>query len=1158
MNETGVMHRGTFAILLTIMLLLAGYEEVRCGDAPSAVQGSYGSAQTGRYAEASVLASGDWVKVRVSETGMHKVTYEQMVDMGIANPMNVRVYGYGGGVLEEDFEKRYVDDLPVVPTVMVMGADGVFGKGDYIVFYAQGPVSWQYNTARKAMEHKNNPYSLYGYYFITSSRGAAEAMPYKSRPAATEEEVIEVYDYRYLHETDRVNVLSSGKVFFNEEFTLTKPTHTFDVSVPDMVAGEEAQVRIHAAHQASSTERIAVSINGVAAGTVNMAGLSGNNEMEDATVTIPFTPQSGDIRLSMTYSTTKQTAHLDYFAISAKRRLRKEAAAPLAFRYTDKIGSGSGYCTYKISGTSESTVVWDVTDLDSIMAVEAVYEGGATTIVEPTDVYREYVAFDPEGDRLPSPVVVGRVANQNLHALSQADMVIIAPSEFVSEAQRLADAHRVTDGMTVNVVEAGTVYNEFSSGTPDATAYRRLMKMLYDRAASEDLAPKYLLLFGDGSFDNRQLLKSNTDKDVYRLLTYQSDNSYSEVASYCTDDYFGFLDDNEGSNIAAAVMDIAVGRIPAYTVEQAKAVVDKTIRYMENDDPGAWKNQAIFLADDGDGNSHIEGADTVCNLTRELYPSMLTRKLYFDSYKQESSASGASYPTLKKEFFDYVNSGVLMINYMGHGGYNGWADERILGMEDVPEMYNERLPLWVTATCNFSRFDHFLESTGEMLLTHADGGAIGLVSTSRTVLSHQNNLINLAFTQEILRERDGELNTVGEALMRAKNKRAAVSDINRLSFVYLGDPAVRLNYPTTHTVTVDTINGHDVTSGTDTIGALGLTVIKGRVADRAGDGAADETFNGYVEVKVFDKMQSITTLCNDAGSSPFTYTYRSNPIYSGKASVTEGRFEIQFIVPKDIKYNFGSGEIILYAADEEQGLEGNGHCNSVIVGGESPDIVWESEGPQIRMYLNSPDFTDGSEVNENPLFVAHVSDQNGINTIGTGFGHDIILKIDNSAQQEYVLNSYYESVYGTYNEGYIHYQLNDLPEGKHSLFFRVWDMQNNSSSATLNFEVVKGLAPKVNNLYVYPNPVSDAANIVVENDRPNQPSEIYIYIYDYTGRMVWTYNGRYVTDTDNRVVIPWRTSDCQAIVDGIYMVRAIMIDANGEKAKKATKILVRR
>ena len=549
----------------------------------------------------------------------------------------------------------------------------------------------------------------------------------------------------------------------------------------------------------------------------------------------------------------------------------------------------------------------------------------------------------------------------------------------------------------------------------------------------------------------------------------------------------------------------------------------------------------------------------IFNYIQNLNPNLLTRKLYLDSYTQEVSAVGETYPMLKKEFVDYINNGMLFINYMGHSGYNNWTNEQILTVTDIESMYNKRLPLFITASCSFSRFDDFKDSGGEVLMTNEAGGALALISASRTVFAQPNLLLNLEIAKELLKynEKTKQINTIGEAYQLAKNKRAKSSDSNRLGFVFIGDPAIRLAYPYTHIAKIDSINGKNIAATVDTIGALGIVRMSGSIKLKE-DNSVDKTFNGYAHISVFDKEEIIETLCNDATASsnnvPFVYTYRTSPIYSGQVMVKDGLFNVEFIMPKDIRYNFGEGRVVIYAADETQGFEANGNCQKMIIGGEDENAVLEIEGPELSIYLNTPYFKNGDQVDPNPLFVAELKDISGINTIGSGIGHDIILKLDNDPNQEFVLNTYYESLFGAYNQGVVNYPLNNLQPGKHRLFFRVWDLQNNSSSAELEFEVVSEIDVELKNMYVYPNPVQNVANIVIEHDKPLNPIDVQLFIYDISGRMIWKDSYSLVTDASSSIKLNWDVNSC--ITDGLLFVKAIVTDLNGKKDSKTTKIFV--
>ena len=1113
------------------------------------------------YAPNSVLASGKWYKISVGETGVCKITYDELRSYGISNPANVRVFGYGGNQLPEHFSVDFFDDLPEVAVYKFLGDDNKFGPGDYILFYALGPVSWSVNISQKSFSHTYNTYSFTGNYFITCDMNGEAKQIVRAENATTSGVAADKYVDKFLHETEQYNICNSGRKFLGEMFNQSQLSRVITINPTDIVAEDTAFIRFRYAHVASSSANMSVTINNTKVGDLPINALPVINYIHgvDAEGIFPFIPNSGNrFNVNFQYSNPSSTAYLDYYELIYHRYLVKRSGTPLYFNNLLYLNGGD-VCDFHISSTDNNLIVWEVTRNTYLKELKCSAAGNIVVASDSLDCYREYVAVNPTNDNFISAKFVGAVDNQDLHSLMQADLVIITPEEFVAPARRLAQAHEYYDALTVAVVTDDEVYNEFSSGTKDATAYRRLMKMLYDKANDEAARPKYLLLFGDGSFDNREILKNNTSVDIYKLLTYQSESSFSDVDSYTTDDYFALLKDGSGADVVADKMDIAVGRIPVYDLDQAESVVDKIVRYIADEDLDDWKNIAIYLADDGDFNEHIRSADTVCNYTQKLYPELLARKLYFDSYKQEVTSTGEFYPSLRKEFLDYVQSGVLMVNYNGHGGIYGWANEQVLTTDDIDNFYNTRLPLWVTATCDFSRFDNFLVSAGEKLLTNPKGGAMGLVSTTRTVLSAQNTALNLALVKSLLKIDYSSLRpiSVGDALRLAKNSLANNYDSNRLSFILLGDPAVSLNYPSARKVEIDSVNGIPA-AVIDTVGALDIVRLSGKITDSA-TGNIDNNFNGFVKITFFDKEELITTLSNDgeSASPAFTYKYRSNPIYSGKVAVTNGTFNAEFIIPMDIRYNFGKGRIVLYAADSLQVVDANGTFENIVVGGENKNAHLENDGPSIKLYLNTPFFNDGDKVNSSPLFIAEVTDESGINTIGSGIGHDIIVRLDDDPQSEVVLNRYYQSDLNSYTSGTVFYQFNDLNVGKHKLFFRVWDMQNNPSSAEISFIVDEKNKIKSYEAFAYPNPASDVANFVISHNRPNQPVDVHVYIYNVTGEMLWSSSAEVVSDNSCNIVYHFSVNDAN-LYDGIYLVKILLIDSNGDKTFKSLKLFVRK
>ena len=1122
-------------------------------------------AQSNRYAESSVLSTGDWYKIQVEQSGIYKLTYEQLKEMGIKNPANVSVFGYGGAQLPESFSKPYIDDLPQLSIYIEKGSDGIFGAGDYILFYAQGPINWTYNENKKIFEHEINTYSNYGYYFVTSDYPTIKEIKSSKEISSFSGEKISSFDDYLLYEKDDLNLINSGRVFLDKDiFTGSNVSKNFSFKIANLLQ-QTSSVRVCMAHTSFSASKVTISVDNMVLG---VSDLRARNSVGEVATSIDakyeFIPKSTtNVDINLVYSNQYSSAYLNYIVLNVRRKLQKENQQPLFFRNIANLGSNINYC-YNLSNANPNVQIWDITNTSDIVQLKTDLKNSELSFIDDKLSLKEYVAVDVKADRFLEPKRIGKIVNQNLHALGQTDMVIISPAEFVPAASKIASLHLQYDGITTHIVTPDAIYNEFSSGTPDATAYRRFVKMFYDRSKDVGNAPRYLLLFGDGSFDNRQILKANTKDNIYRLLTYQTKESFEETKSYVTDDYFGVLDDTDGISLVINTLDIAVGRIPASTVEQANLVAQKIENYTKNENCGEWKNKTIFLADDGDDNLHVEETDSVCRIFERLNPDILTRKLYFDSYIQETNAVGEFYPILKKEFMDYINNGVLFVNYMGHSGYNNWANEQILTISDIESMYNQYLPLVVSSSCSFSRFDDFKLSGGEVLVLNGNGGAIATISAARTVYAQPNMLLNIELVKELLNQNSetGKLNTIGDAIRLAKNVRAKSNDTNRLPFVLLGDPAIRLSVAETHIATIDSINGTDISSAVDTVGALGKVFLDGSIRVTQ-DSIIDETFNGFVHLTIFDKEERIETLCNDFKESvpninnePFVYSYYTNPLYVGKTKVVSGKFKTEFIIPKDIKYNFGAGRIVMYAVDEQQGFEANGYCSKMIIGGDAKDAIIENDGPKLKMYLNTPYFKNGDEVAPNPVFIAELNDVSGINTIGSGIGHDIILRLDNDNKQEFVLNNYYKTNLGSYNSGIVTYQLSDLTPGKHKLFFRAWDLQNNSVSSELEFEVVEDLKMSIYDICVYPNPANHIANFIIEHDKPMAPIEAVLYIYDLSGHVIYHENKKIITDSSYKINLNWNIDS--SLSDGLYFMKVVLIDEKNRKTTKSTKIFVRK
>lgn len=1046
------------------------------------------------YVSTSVLSEGHWVKIRVSESGICRITFDELRRAGI-DPSNVQVFGYGGAQKEQDFTKTNIDDLPQVP---------IYKGEDYILFYVQGPISWTYNTSSSRFVHTRNTYSDFGYYFLTDSGTELVhqpvAIPAGSPTDVTTYPFYQVQDKDSINLIDRTGVLGGGRYFYGEQFNANQK-RTFSFATPNAIEGESCAIYVDAAANSKYTSYFAATLNSANTKSVAITPIPDNYTFGVAgTISLTGTAQADkqQVQLQLQNGNSGALGWLNYIEITTTSALTMTGDY-MPVRTTVNRNTNTPV-RFHLSNASANMMVWDVTDLATIHPMDVtVTNGEASWVGSQANGIHEYIAFNPNGSKFVQAQVIGTVANQNLHALSNIDYIIICPEGYEAEATRLAQAHQDKQAITWAVVTDQQVYNEFSSGTPDATAYRWLMKMLYDRANNGiGQKPRWLLLIGHGSFDNRKLL-INSGSNL--LLTYQSKNSLNEVNAYATDDYFGWLDDKEGTNDRTAKMDIGVGRLPVESVEEARTTIDKIIRYMRNEQAGKWKNQLVYLADDGENGLHTETAEVSAEQIRIKNPDFVVHKIFLDAYPQEVNASGESYPLAKNRVLNLLKGGVLFFDYSGHGGYNAITSESILNQKDIENMSNDNLGFWLFATCNFAQCDGGKRCAAESAVLNPDGGAIGIFAATRTVYASQNTTLNRSVCDTLFGHSDVfhyEM-TLGEAMSIGKN---GLSDDNRLAYVLLGDPALRLNYPTDYQI--------QTLTKMDTLNALSVQHVEGRIIDE--DSVLVSDFNGKVDITIYDKMQSIPTRDNDnAGGDPKVVEYNDYPstIFSGATDVKNGLFNYTFMVPKDIRYNFGSGRIVYYAVttDSLETAEAVGHCHDFIVGGTGSIVAVDTMGPEMRIYLNTPAFVDGGRTYATPRFFAELEDEHGINTAGAGIGHDLMLIVDDDPKQIYVLNDYFTATSNSYQSGLVSYLMEALPDGPHSLSFRAWDLLNNSTTKSLNFVVEAGLDPSIYSVTTYPNPVQTEGivNLIVNYDQPDERLSTELYLYNINGQLVYSH-----------------------------------------------------
>ena len=662
-------------------------------------------------------------------------------------------------------------------------------------------------------------------------------------------------------------------------------------------------------------------------------------------------------------------------------------------------------------------------------------------------------------DAFPTPQFVYRITNQDHHADEAADMVIIIPTsqKVLSQALRLKQLHETFDSLRVNIVPADELYNEFSSGTPDATAYKRYLKMLYDRAETEADMPRYLLLFGDGAYDNRMLTSNFSQLDPADfLLCYESENSLSETACYVCDDYFGLLDDGEGGDLVKSdKVDVGVGRFPARTIDEAKVLVDKAYSYRLNEHPGSWQNIICFMGDDGNANMHMNDAETVSSQVSEQWPAYHIKKIYWDAYQRTSSTTGYAYPDVSRLIRQQMREGALLMNYTGHGAANTLSHEYVVGLDDFKASTSLRLPMWFTASCDVAPFDGHEENIGEQAMFNPNGGAIAFLGTTRTVYALHNRSMNRSFMKHILSLTDGRRNTIGDAVRMAKNDQVkgistqTQAGINKRHFALLGDPALQLAFPV-ETVVVDSINGQAVDRQTPHLIAGDTATVKGHIKDC-------DHFQGVVTLTVKDAEEVIVCRLNpqaqdEMPKSPLVYRDRPGTLFEGSDSVRSGTFTITFAVPKDISSSDDYGQMLLYAVDDTRQVTAHGF-NEHFTMGSAEDYENAGEGPIIHAWLDAPDFVDGAVTAAAPTFHADLYDEDGVNVSGSGIGHDLELVVDGLMRYTFNLNSYFHYDFGDYRSGSLDFTLPTLAEGTHELSFRAWDVLNHSSEFRTTFVV---------------------------------------------------------------------------------------------------------
>lgn len=1109
------------------------------------------------WASSSRLASGKWKRISVSETGMHIITNAELRSWGF-DPEKVNVYGYGGREIPGEFTNDTYDDLPLLPCVRTSGG---------IVFYAVDNVKWEYQDASQLLyTHSINRYSNNSYYFIsdidTDNPDMASAN-HLSLPVANPDTVISSFRSRLLHEREMATLSNTGAIILGEDFRTTN-SQNFSFQLPDMADSDVYMSQQFGSNISSGTGSLKFFANGTqlpSVGDDNISPIKLSDQFIRLNANerkISNIKDKLDLKIQFASTGALRTARLDYIELTYNRNIKLNNGQIL---FHDNYNSWKtkdpnkvyASTTIIVDGCDASTRIWDITDPARPKNVVFSLNGSKASFTITEKGYREFIAFNSDKItlRTSSPT---DIPNQNIHGMEQPDMVIITAPEFIDAANRVADLHRNNDDMTVHVLTPDVIYNEFSSGVEDVGAWRKALKMWHDRSVNSDNVFKYCMIIGKPTADLKMINPSKTP----RLPIWQSVTGVSQNTSYSTDDYIGMVDDNTNFNISNAKIRIAVGRWPVQTATEASQMADKLCNYVNNPEFGAWRNNILCIADDQDNGVHLSQIET---MWEELNKSKVGKnffydKLYLDSYPLSYSGTGAGYPEARSKFFNKIDEGVLLVNYVGHANPKSWTHEGFLNWTDMNSFSNKRLPFLYAATCEFLRWDDDDDISGAQIMwLNPKGGVIGMICPSRSVYISQNGTLTAQYGKSFFSPgSDGKQKTLGEIFIEGKNKYPSTDD-NKLKYCLLADPAMRLPMPS-YNVTVTKIGDTETTSDNMAeISARSKTAISGTITDNAGNILED--FNGTISLSLYDAEKSITTYGNGKDGKVMHYNDWNSRLFNGSAKVVDGKWEMIVMTPLEIDNIYNNALMSLYASSED-GREAHASFSDFYVYGFNAELEDDEDGPEIEEFrLNSKTFANGDWVNTNPVMFATVSDISGINISDSGIGHKITLTLDGNIHFDDI-NSFFKTEEGDPTRGSIVYPLQNLGTGKHTLELTVWDYANNSSRASINFNVGVGKEPQILNLSSDASPAKVSTVFSVETDRPLSDMACLFEVFDLSGRRVWKYETNESTDINSTLSVSWNLCDSGGVrvPRGIYMYKATVTTPEGVRSSKTKKMAV--
>ncbi len=1105
----------------------------------------------------SVLSNGSWYKFAVDTTGVFKIDASFLKELGInvknINPKNLKIYGNGGKLLPELAATFRYNDLQENSVFIKGENDASFDDDDYILFYGVGPHSWNVDLLNETANHVQNIYSEKSYYFLTISDTPGKRIKKGSPIIGNATININDYDDFVFYEKEEVNLLAVGRQWFGENFS-NNNEQLFTIPFPDIVNGSTVKMKVTAVAQSSTASNMNITSNGNTLPTISFppvfnSSSSGLARYGESVRTINASSSSIEVKVSYNNNGNPSArAYLDYIEIIGKKKL---TVNDKQFSFRNFLeAKNSGIKNYTIENSPNIFALWDVTDaLNPVSLDNESNNSNLFSFKSSATNLKEYVVLNEKDFYKPTQTQNKTVFNQNLHGLSDIEYLIITSENLLNEAQRLADFHKKNNNLSTKVIDFLKIYNEFSSGAPDIVGIRDFIKYLYDTSNSKKL--KYVCFLGDSSYDFKDRIANNNNI----VPTFHARESFDLVSSYVTDDFFVMIDDNDGGMKGTDGIDIASGRIPVTTAQQANQVITKILSYYDKESFGDWRNTITLVADDIDDSSDTSlqsGLEEVAGNIKINKPIFNINKIYADAFKQENSSGGERYPDVKNAITNAIEKGSLVFDYFGHGGEDGLASERILEIPQIQSFNNfKNLPLFITVTCEFSRFDNPLRDTaGEQLFLNPKGGAVSMITTTRDVFISLGETFNKELTKYVL-DFDNSNSTIAENLIKTKNE---TTSNQRFFIYYFGDPAMKLAIPKPNII-INKVNGVPISQPIDTLKALSKIKLEGSVTNASG--AQLNNYNGTIFTTIFDKPIDKTTLDNDGFGIVNTFDSQESKIFRGKSSVVNGNFNFEFIVPKDIKITVGKGKVSLYAQDEKE--EKSGVNFDINVGGINENAPEDITGPEVQLFMNDESFIDGGITNASPNLIVKLSDISGINTSITAVDHDIVAIIDGNESAPIILNDFYETELNDFTKGKVKFQLRNLSVGKHTLKIKAWDTYNNSSEATLSFEVVSDTKLVLNNVLNYPNPFVNYTEFWFQHNRPNEPLNVQVQIFTISGKLIKTMNQTIQTTGGLSRSITWNGLDDfgNKIGKGVYLYKIkVTSTTNNLSSEKYEKLVI--